>query len=110
MTDLGETMFASPEMAAIFSGRTTVQRMLDVEAALARAQARAGMIQQQAAAAIGAKCRVELFNLEALFRVAAVAGKPAIPLVRMLTELVVDDARKVVLLVVTIQDINDTTT
>src|SRR2546430_17274191 len=94
MTDLGETMFASPEMVAIFSGRTMVQRMLDVEAALARAQARAGMIQQQAGAAIGAKCRVGLLNLDALFRAAAEAGTPAIPLVRMLTELGDDAARK----------------
>src|SRR5439155_952378 len=110
MTDVGGTMFASPEMAAIFSGRTMVQRMLDVEAALARAQARAGMIQQQAAAAIGAKCRVELLNLDALFRDAAEAGTPAIPLVRMLTELVDDDARKAVHLGVTSQDIIDTAT
>src|SRR5438445_8841953 len=110
MTDLGETMFASPEMAAIFSGRSMVQRMLDVEAALARAQARAGMIPQQAAAAIGAKCRVELFNLEALFHDAAEAGTPAIPLVRMLTELVDEEARKSVHLGVTSQDIIDTAT
>src|SRR5437867_10860798 len=110
MTDLGETMFASPEMAAIFSGRTMVQRMLDVEAARARAQARAGVIRQQAAAAVGSKCRVELFNLEALFRDAAEAGTPAIPLVRMLTELVDDDARKAVHLGVTSQDIIDTAT
>src|SRR5947209_19937051 len=96
MIDHSETMFASPEMAAIFSGRTTVQRLLDVEAALARAQARAGMIPQQAAAAIGAKCRVELFNLEALYHDAAEAGTPAIPLARMLTELGAEDTRKAV--------------
>lgn len=110
MTDLGETFFASPEMAAIFSGRTMVQRMLDVEAALARAEARAGMIPQAAAAAIGAKCRVELFNLDALFRDAAASGTPAIPLVRMLNELVDEEARKSVHLGVTSQDIVDTAT
>ena len=110
MTDLGETMFASPEMAAIFSGQSMVQRMLDVEAALARAQARAGMISQQAAAAIGSKCRVELFNLEALFHDAAASGTPAIPLVRMLTELVEEDTRKAVHLGVTSQDVIDTAT
>src|SRR3989475_12854763 len=103
-------MFASPEMAAIFSGRSMVQRMLDVEAALARAQARAGMIPQQAAAAIGAKCRVELFNLEALFHDAAASGPPAIPLVRMLTELVDEDTRRAVHLGVTSQDVIDTAT
>jgi len=110
MTDLGETMFASPEMAAIFSGQSMVQRMLDVEAALARAQARAGMISQQAAAAIGSKCRVELFNLEALFHDAAASGTPAIPLVRMLTELVDEDTRRAVHLGVTSQDVIDTAT
>src|SRR3989441_13111293 len=94
MTDLGETLFAAPEMAAIFSGRSMVQRMLDVEAALARAQARAGMISQQAAAANRSKCRGELFNLEALFQDAAGAGTPAIPLRRMLTGRGAEAARK----------------
>src|SRR2546428_2301970 len=68
------------------------------------------MIPQQAAAAIGSRCRVELFNLEALFHDAAEAGTPAIPLVRMLTELVEEDTRKAVHLGVTSQDVIDTAT
>ncbi len=40
----------------------------------------------QAAKAIRAACRVETFDVPALYREAALAGSPAIPLARMLTE------------------------
>ncbi len=106
--DIRETMFTAPEMSAVFSGPTLVQRMLHFEAALARAQARVGMIPPDAATAITAKCRVELIDVPALYREAAVAGTPAIPLVRMLTDLVEGEARKFVHLGATSQDAIDT--
>jgi 3-carboxy-cis,cis-muconate cycloisomerase len=82
--------------------------MLAFEAALAHAQARAGMIPQEAASAISASCRVELFDVAALYREAAVAGTPAIPLVRMLTARVVGDGQKYVHWGATSQDAIDT--
>jgi len=88
VTDLSDTLFTSPEMAAVFSGAAFVQRMLDFEAALARAQAAAGVIPQEAAEAIAAQCHAEQFDAGALFRDAAEVGTAAIPLVRRLTEFV----------------------
>ncbi len=60
--------------------------MLRFEAALARAEARAGVIPAAAADAIGAACQVERFDVAALYREAALAGTLAIPLVRKLAE------------------------
>ena len=62
--------------------------MLDFEAALARAQARLGVVPKVVAPAIEAKCRAELFDLAALGRNTASAGNPAIPMVKALTALV----------------------
>ncbi len=108
MTDIGDTMFTTPEMAAIFSGASFAQRMLDVEAGLARAQARAGMIPQDAADAIASACRVDRFDLAVLYRDAAQNGTPVIPLVRTLTDLVSGESRKFVHWGATSQDVIDT--
>ncbi len=103
-----DLLFSTPRMSAIFSPEAHVRGMLAFEAALAHAQARAGMIPQEAANAIAASCRVELFDVAALYREAAVAGTPAIPLVRMLTARVVGDAQKFVHWGATSQDAIDT--
>lgn len=108
MTHLADTVFTTPEMAAVFSDAASVQRMLDVEAALARAQARADVIPQAAAGAITACCRAELFDIDAVYREAAGAGTPVLPLVRRLTELVGEDARGFVHWGATSQDVIDT--
>lgn len=108
MTDLGHTQFSTPEMSATFSGRSLVARMLEFEAALARAQARAGLIAEDAANAIASRCKVDLFDIEALYRDAAQAGTPAIPLVKMLTERVEGDGRRFVHWGATSQDAIDT--
>lgn len=108
MTDIAQTIFTAPEMSAIFSGSSLAQRMLDFEAALARAQAGAGLIPRDAAEAIASRCRVDLFDLAALYRDAAAAGTPAIPLVRMLTALVKGEARRFVHWGATSQDAVDT--
>jgi 3-carboxy-cis,cis-muconate cycloisomerase len=110
VTDLSDTLFTSAEMAAVFSGAAFVQRMLDFEAALARAQAAAGVIPQEAAAAIAAQCRAEKFDTGGLFRDAADAGTAAIPLVRRLTELIEGNLRGFVHWGATSQDVIDTAT
>jgi 3-carboxy-cis,cis-muconate cycloisomerase len=106
--DIGATMFTAPEMAAAFSSTSLIQRMLDFEAALARAEAAAGLIPQTAADAIASRCRVERFDAAALYRDGAAAGTLAIPLVRALTNLVEGDARKFVHWGATSQDAIDT--
>jgi len=103
-----EALFSTPQMSAAFSSEAHVQGMLAFEAALARAEARADIIPPEAAEAIAASCRVELFDVAAIYREAALAGTPAIPLVRMLTAQVGGEAGKFVHLGATSQDAIDT--
>lgn len=86
-----EALFTTARMRALFSDHGRVQGMLDFEAALARAEARVGVIPPPAAEAIVGHCRAELFDIAALAQGAALAGNPAIPLVRALTALVARD-------------------
>ncbi len=102
---------STPHMQVVFSDRARIQRMLDVEAALARAQAQHDVIPANAAAAIVAACDAAVIDLPALGGEAARAGNLAIPLVRQLTVQVakVDaDAAKYVHWGATSQDIIDT--
>jgi 3-carboxy-cis,cis-muconate cycloisomerase len=61
-----------------------LQAMLEVEAALARACAEAGVIPASHADAIAGACRAELFDVAAIGAEAADVGNPAEPLVRAL--------------------------
>ena len=86
--NLLDPLFRSQAVEKVFSNRATLQAMLDFEAALARAESRAGFIPSSAAPAIEAKCHAELYDMTALARAAANAGNLAIPLVKQLTVLV----------------------
>src|SRR5579859_2954194 len=108
MSQLSEALFSTPSMSAAFAPAAHVQAMLAFEAALAKAEARAGIIHQEAARAIAAACNAEHFDIAALYREAATAGTPAIPLVRMLTAQVEGEARKYVHWGATSQDAIDT--
>jgi 3-carboxy-cis,cis-muconate cycloisomerase len=78
-------MSASADMLPVFSDQAAVQRMLDFEAALARAEAAHGVIPASAAAPIAACCKAARMDLPALAQAAAAAGNLAIPLLRQLT-------------------------
>jgi 3-carboxy-cis,cis-muconate cycloisomerase len=106
-----DPLFTTETMRGIFSDHGRVQAMLDFEAALARAEARAGVVPGAAAAAIGGECRADFFDLDALAAGAAMAGNPAIPLINQLTARVaaVDpDAARYVHWGATSQDAMDT--
>jgi 3-carboxy-cis,cis-muconate cycloisomerase len=107
MSEPGQALFSTTEMCTLFSSAAHVQAMLAFEAALARAEAQAGIIPQEAAVVIAACCKVERFDVAALYREAALAGTPAIPLVRMLTAQVAGDAQKFVHWGATSQDAID---
>ncbi len=77
--------FSTEAMAAIFSDRARIQAMLDVEAALARAEAACGIIPQTAVPAICAAADADRFDLDALGREALNSGNLAVPLVKQLT-------------------------
>jgi 3-carboxy-cis,cis-muconate cycloisomerase len=108
MAESTDLLYSTPEMAAIFSSQAHVRGILAFEAALASAEARAGIIPRQVATLIAASCREELFDIPALYREASRAGTPAIPLVRMLTERVGGEAGKFVHWGATSQDAIDT--
>ena len=85
-----------------------LQAMLDVELALAAAQARAGVIPADAARAIAEACRTERFDPAAIGDAGRSAGNPVEPLVRTLTEAVEGEAADYVHWGATSQDIVDT--
>jgi len=103
-------LFSSDAVSAAFDDAATIQAILDVEAALARAQAKVGLIPQSAVAPIAAACRAEAYDIDALGRQAALAGNTAIPLVKALTAAVRaadQDAARYVHWGATSQDIQD---
>jgi 3-carboxy-cis,cis-muconate cycloisomerase len=79
-------LFIDPEMAEVLSDRRWLEAMLDVEAALARAEAEVGVIPASAAEVIASCCQAELYDIAEIGRRTTLAGNPAIPLVAMLTE------------------------
>ena len=98
-------------MGEVFSDAARLQRMLDFEAALARAEARCGIIPATAAPAIVSKCKTDLIDANALATATALSLNPAIPLVKQLTALVAKDdpeAARFVHWGATSQDANDT--
>lgn len=86
--NLLDPLFGSEAVDAIFTDEVRLQRMLDFEAALARAEAQLDIIPKSAAAPIASQCRADHFDKESLAQVAVKSGNLAIPMVRQLTELV----------------------
>ena len=106
-----DPLFATDRMREIFSDANRLQRLLDFEAALARALAQAGVAPAASAPAIQAQCHAKLYSHEALAKSSALAGNLAIPLVKELTTLVAQSdsaAAGVVHLGATSQDAIDT--
>src|SRR4030088_2064866 len=77
-------MFSSAAMRAIVDDRARLQRMLDFEAALTRAEAAIGVIPASAVDPIVAACRAEHYDMAALGEAAAAAGNLAGPLIAAL--------------------------
>lgn len=103
-----ESLLTTSAMTDTFSTRTLVRYMLRFEAALSRAEARAGIVPDEAAAAIASACDAGGFDADAIIAEGERAGTPAIPLVRLLTERVARHARGWVHWGATSQDVVDT--
>jgi len=103
-------LFGTPEMRDIFSDESLVQTWLDVEAALARSQAAAGIIPGRAADEIARQARAKHIDLDALKEQTEVVGYPILPLVRMLASRCGDGAGEFIHWGATTQDIMDTAT
>ena len=85
---LFEGVLSTPEMLSVFSERSLVDAMLRFEAALARSQARLGIIPESAAQSIAGSCKVELFDVAKMVRDGARGGSVAAPLLHGLKEAV----------------------
>jgi 3-carboxy-cis,cis-muconate cycloisomerase len=79
------TLYGTDAMRAVFDETAFIQRMLDTEAALARAQARLGLIPADAAAQITAAATLTAVDMEALAASARNVGYPVVGLVRALS-------------------------
>ena len=106
-------LFSSAAMRAVCDDAAYLQHMLDFEAALARAEAAAGVIPASAVGPIAKACKAEAFDLAALAEAATRSGNLAIPLVKALTAEVARadaDAARYVHWGATSQDVIDTAT
>jgi 3-carboxy-cis,cis-muconate cycloisomerase len=74
-------LFGDAGVSAQLSDAATIQAMLDVEVALAAAQAQRGIIPATAATAIAGAARAENFDATTIAQQAAAAGNIAIPLI-----------------------------
>ncbi len=111
MNQLFDACFTARGMREVFCDHGRVQAMLDFEAALARAEARVGLIPHSAVVPIEAACRAEHYDFVALGDAIATAGNSAIPLVKALGKRLAAtdaDAERYVHLGATSQDVMDT--
>jgi 3-carboxy-cis,cis-muconate cycloisomerase len=80
-------IFSTEPMRRVFSDGNRVQKYLDFEAALARAQARLGIIPQNAADEIVRHCDVAQLDFAKLEAETARIGYPVLPVVQQIVAL-----------------------
>jgi 3-carboxy-cis,cis-muconate cycloisomerase len=102
------TLFGDPVMIEVFSEERTVRGWLEVETALAKAQAVAGILTRDEADAITEAATLENIDLPALWREARNVGYPILPLIRMVAAGLSEDHAGRVHYGATTQDIMDT--
>src|SRR5882724_1641396 len=106
-----ESLATTEPLADLFSDQSVLQAMLDFEAALVRAEARASIIPESAAKAIRNAAKADGFDTAMLVSETLRAGTPGIPLVKALTDRVRvknADAARYVHWGATSQDVADT--
>jgi len=101
-------LFGTAAMREIFADGGRLRCMLAVEAALARAEARLGLIPAEAAAAIGRAARPENLDVAALAASTRAVGYPVVGLTRALERAAGPEAARWVHWGATTQDILDT--
>lgn len=88
MSNVFEGFLSTPDVLEAFGDRNFVAAMLRFEAALANAQAAAGVIPESAAQSIVDTCKVDLFDASKIVRESSRAGSLSVPLVKSLKETV----------------------
>ncbi len=102
------SLFGTDQMRDLISDRAQLAAMLEVEAALARAEASLGIIPHEAAQAITAAARIEVLSFDKIAASTAIVGYPVVELVAQLGRAAGADAARFVHLGATTQDILDT--
>jgi 3-carboxy-cis,cis-muconate cycloisomerase len=103
-------IFTTPAMRNVFSDENRVQKYLDFEAALARAQARLKIIPQEAADEITRHCHAKLIDMGKLKEATERIGYPVLPVVQQLVKLCKNGLGEWSHWGATTQDITDTAT
>lgn len=78
--------FGTPAMRAIFDDHELIRKYVEVEIALAKAEARCGVIPQEAADEIAAKCSAETLDFDLLRHETEIVGYPILPLVHQIAK------------------------
>lgn len=113
MTDpegLFDPILVSDEIAQVTSSSNWLQKMVDVEVALAKVQADVGLIPKSAADEISVLSSTHSLDPSEIGRLARSSGTPVVPLVRLLGERLPESARPWIHYGSTSQDILDTAT
>lgn len=105
---LFQDLFGTAEMRRIFSDENLLQKWLDAESALARAEAQLGIIPAEAAEEITRKAVASLMDREEIGRGIAETVHPIVPMIRALAAVCDGDAGQYVHWGATTQDIMDT--
>jgi len=101
-------LYGTEEMRAVFSDEALLQRWLDVEVALAQAEAEIGVIPRQAAEEIARKGRAELIDTAWMKSEIDYTLHPIVPLIRAFKAICDGDAGEYIHWGATTQDIMDT--
>src|SRR5262252_8614941 len=102
-------IFSTPQMRRVFSDEARTAYCLDFEAALARAQARLGIIPEKAAREIVRQCRIENIDFARLKKQTERIGYPILGIVQQIVDLCADGLGEWCHWGATTQDITDTT-
>ena len=101
-------IFVPDDVGAALSDRAWLTALLAAERALVEAEARAGLVDTAAAAAVGAACSADLYDPASLAAAGRAGGNPVIPLVGELRDRVGAEYAAAVHRGATSQDILDT--
>src|SRR6266480_4230103 len=102
--------YGRPQMKRIFEEEARLQRLLDVEAALARAESKVGLVPREAASEITKKATTKLVTVKRVEELERETRHDLMAVVLALTEACAGDAGKYVHLGATSNDIQDSAT
>jgi 3-carboxy-cis,cis-muconate cycloisomerase len=87
--------FGTPRMREIFEDRALISKYVQAEVALARAEARCGVIPAEAAQEIAARSNVDAIDFDAMRHETEIVGYPILPLVHQLAKMCGESGRYV---------------